>query len=112
MKHVLITGVSHGLGRAMTMGFKAANWTVSGCGTDAAALQSLTQALGPDHLIQVCDVSHNHPEWQWAELDRKRLVWVTKGVLYAATIHGKRLGDLKVLHDFNDMAFEAIAAPY
>jgi hypothetical protein len=54
----------------------------------------------------------DHPEWEWAELDRKRLVWVSKGVLYAATIHAKGLGDAKVLHDFNDMAFEAIAAPY
>ena len=54
----------------------------------------------------------DHPEWEWADLDRKRLVWVTKGVLYAAKIHGKGLGDMKVLHDFNDMAFEAISAPY
>jgi len=54
----------------------------------------------------------NHPEWEWAELDRKRLVWVCKGVLYAATIHGKGLGDVKELYDFNDMTFEAIAAPY
>jgi hypothetical protein len=54
----------------------------------------------------------NHPEWEWAELDRKRLVWVSKGVLHAAKIHGKGLGDAKALHDFNDMVFEAIAAPY
>lgn len=56
--------------------------------------------------------TQDHPEWEWAELDRKRLVWVTKGVLYAAKIHGKGLGDVKALHDFNDMTFEAIAAPY
>jgi hypothetical protein len=54
----------------------------------------------------------DHPEWEWAELDRKRLVWVTKGVLYAAKIHGKGLGEVKVLHDFNEMEFEAIPAPY
>ena len=54
----------------------------------------------------------DHPEWEWAELDRKRLVWVSKGVLHAAKIHGKGLGDVKVLHDFNDMEFEAIPAPY
>lgn len=54
----------------------------------------------------------DHPEWEWAELDRKRLVWVTKGVLYAAKIQGSGLGDGKLLHDFNDMAFEAIPAPY
>lgn len=54
----------------------------------------------------------DHSEWEWADLDRKRLVWVTKGVLYAAKIHVKGLGDVKVLHDFNGMEFEAIAAPY
>lgn len=54
----------------------------------------------------------DHPEWEWAELDRKRLVWVTKGVLYAAKIHGHGLGDVKSLYDFNNMEFEAIAAPY
>jgi hypothetical protein len=30
----------------------------------------------------------DYPEWEWAQLDRKRLVWVSKGVLYAAKIHG------------------------
>jgi hypothetical protein len=54
----------------------------------------------------------DHPEWEWADLDRKRLVWVSKGVLYTAKVHGKGLGDVKALHDFNDMTFEAIAAPY
>jgi NAD(P)-dependent dehydrogenase (short-subunit alcohol dehydrogenase family) len=46
MKHVVITGVSRGLGRAMTIGFAADGWTVSGCGTDTAALQSLASELG------------------------------------------------------------------
>jgi hypothetical protein len=54
----------------------------------------------------------DHPEWEWAELDRERMFWVSKGVLYAAKIHGKGPGEVKILHDFNDMGFEAIAAPY
>ena len=54
----------------------------------------------------------DHTEWEWADLDGERLVWVSKGVLYAATIHAKGLDDVKSLHDFNDMVFEAIAAPY
>lgn len=57
MKHVVITGVSRGLGRAMAVGFAAEGWSVSGCGTDAAALQSLTNELGTDHHLQVCDVT-------------------------------------------------------
>lgn len=57
MKHVTITGVSRGLGRAMALGFAADGWTVSGCGMDAAALGSLATTLGPDHTIRVCDVT-------------------------------------------------------
>ena len=57
MKHVVITGASHGLGRAMAIGFAAEGWTVSGCGTDAAALQLLAKELGPDHHVQACDVT-------------------------------------------------------
>jgi NAD(P)-dependent dehydrogenase (short-subunit alcohol dehydrogenase family) len=57
MKHVVITGVSRGLGRAMAMGFAADGWTVSGCGTDAVALKSLSDELGPGHLVQACDVT-------------------------------------------------------
>jgi NAD(P)-dependent dehydrogenase (short-subunit alcohol dehydrogenase family) len=57
MKHVVITGASRGLGRAMTIDFAAAGWSVSGCGTDAAALQSLAEELGPEHILQVCDVT-------------------------------------------------------
>ena len=52
------------------------------------------------------------PEWEWADLDGTRLVWVTKGLLYAASLDDKGLTDAKTLHDFNDMHFEAIEAPY
>lgn len=57
MKHVVITGASRGLGRAMAMGFAADGWTVSGCGTDTASLQSLAGEIGPDHLMHPCDVT-------------------------------------------------------
>jgi NAD(P)-dependent dehydrogenase (short-subunit alcohol dehydrogenase family) len=57
MKHVVITGVSRGLGRAMALGFAADGWTVSGCGTDAVALQSLAREFGPDHHVHACDVT-------------------------------------------------------
>lgn len=63
-------------------------------------------------LHSECGMILDHPEWEWADLERKRLVWVTKGVLYAAKVHGTGLGDVKTLHDFNDMEFEAVAAPY
>ncbi len=57
MKHVVITGASRGLGRAMATGFASDGWSVSGCGTDADALQSLAVELGSEHLMQVCDVT-------------------------------------------------------
>lgn len=57
MKHVVITGVSRGLGRAMASEFVDAGWSVSGCGTDAVALKSLAGQLGKGHLMQVCDVT-------------------------------------------------------
>jgi len=59
MKHVVVTGVSRGLGRAMAMGFAADGWKVSGCGTDAAALKALADEVGPNHLVQTCDVTNS-----------------------------------------------------
>ncbi len=41
----------------MAMGFSAEGWTVSGCGTDPAALHSLASELGPDHHVQACDIT-------------------------------------------------------
>ena len=57
MKTVVITGVSKGLGRAMTLRFAQEGWLVCGCGRDKAALAELQSALGDDHLLQACDVT-------------------------------------------------------
>jgi hypothetical protein len=52
------------------------------------------------------------PEWEWADFVDDRLVWASEGQLRAARLgKGKLLGE-KVLHDFNDVKFKAIAAPY
>ena len=72
MKHVVITGVSRGLGRAMAIGFAADGWSLSGCGTDAAALQSLAHELGPDHLVQACDVTDPVAVGEFAIASAKR----------------------------------------
>lgn len=50
--------------------------------------------------------------WEWAELDGKRLVWAEGGCLFKAIIKGSGLGERKLLYDFSDMKFEALAAPY
>jgi hypothetical protein len=51
-------------------------------------------------------------DWEWADCDGVRLVWAEHGILYAARIKPRRLEHAQVLHDFNLMTFEAIAAPY
>jgi hypothetical protein len=53
-----------------------------------------------------------HPEWEWADLDGTRLAWVSQGLLYAAALDDTGLTNVKTLHDFNHMPFEAIEAPY
>ncbi len=87
MKHVVITGVSRGLGRAMAMGFAADGWSVSGCGTDAAALQSLANELDPDHHVQACDVTDPAAVEEFAAAVTKR--FGTPDLLFnnAATIN-------------------------
>lgn len=52
------------------------------------------------------------PNWEWADLDGKRLVWATDGKLFAADIKRKGLANEKELYDFSEMKFEAIEAPY
>jgi len=52
------------------------------------------------------------PEWEWADFVDGRLVWACEGQLRAARLGSGKLSGEKLLHDFNDMKFEAIAAPY
>lgn len=52
------------------------------------------------------------PAWEWAEMDGKRLVWATDGRIETARLTHTGLSERKVIHDFNDMRFEEIRAPY
>ena len=52
------------------------------------------------------------PEWEWADFVDGRLVWASEGRLCSARLGPGKLLGKKVLHDFNGMKFEAIAAPY
>jgi len=72
MKHVVITGASRGLGRAMAVAFAAEGWSVSGCGTDAAALKGLADQLGSEHLLRVCDVTDPTAVEEFAAAATKR----------------------------------------
>ena len=52
-------------------------------------------------------------EWEWAELDGKSLVWASKGCMYRASITShKKIGEAKLLYDFNPLEFKEIRAPY
>jgi hypothetical protein len=52
------------------------------------------------------------PEWEWADYVDGRLVFAVEGQLKAAQLGRGKLSRENLLHDFNAMKFEAIAAPY
>jgi hypothetical protein len=52
------------------------------------------------------------PDWEWAEMDEKRLVWSASGKLFTGKLDKNGLTDQVELFDFNDMKFEPIEAPY
>jgi hypothetical protein len=51
-------------------------------------------------------------DWVWADVDGNRVVWAAKGCLWAGIPRRESLEDIRLLHDFNAMKFEALAAPY
>ncbi len=52
-------------------------------------------------------------DWEWADLDKKSLVWAMKGCIYRASIQsGAKIRDPKLLYDFNSLEFKRIRAPY
>jgi len=51
-------------------------------------------------------------DWEWADVDNKRLVWATQGKLYAGRLSKAGVVNETQLFDFNDMRFERLEAPY
>ena len=51
-------------------------------------------------------------DWEWADQDGSRLVWAANGMLFAGHLRQTGLHRESLLHDFNEMTFEAIRAPY
>src|SRR5437870_3522326 len=66
-KTIVITGVTRGLGRAMTEGFVRGGHVVAGCGRSAAEIEKLSQALGQPHHLAVVDVTSDEQVHSWAE---------------------------------------------
>lgn len=53
------------------------------------------------------------PDWEWADLDGKFLIWAEKGALFRAIISGTAgLGSPQLLRSFTDISFEPTEAPY
>lgn len=52
------------------------------------------------------------PDWEWADIDGKRLVWAKGGKLFSGRMTKKGMSRETMLADFNDMKVEPIAAPY
>jgi NAD(P)-dependent dehydrogenase (short-subunit alcohol dehydrogenase family) len=65
-KVILISGVTRGLGRAMTDEFIRLGHRVFGCGRSSAAIQALNQRYGPDNRFEVVEVSRDEAVRDWA----------------------------------------------
>lgn len=65
-KIIAITGVTRGLGRAMTAEFIRLGHTVLGCGRDAAAIGELRDRYPAPHRFAVVDVSNDTQVAAWA----------------------------------------------
>ncbi|NEQ48485.1 MAG: SDR family NAD(P)-dependent oxidoreductase [Leptolyngbya sp. SIOISBB] len=66
-QHIVITGVSRGLGRAMTETFIAAGHRVSGCARSAEAIAQLRTMHSDSHLFDVLDVRDDASVSQWCQ---------------------------------------------
>lgn len=66
-KLILISGVTRGLGHAMTEEFIRLGHRVLGCGRTTKAIQELNQKYGPDSRFEVVDVTKDKEVRGWAE---------------------------------------------
>jgi hypothetical protein len=51
------------------------------------------------------------PDWEWADIDGRRLVWAMQGQLYTGVPRNQIIASQQMLYDFNEMSFEEIVAP-
>jgi NAD(P)-dependent dehydrogenase (short-subunit alcohol dehydrogenase family) len=66
-KLVLITGVTRGLGRAMTEEFIRLGHTVAGCGRSQKEITQLQKQFGPPHDFEAVDVTSDERVAGWAK---------------------------------------------
>jgi len=51
-------------------------------------------------------------DWEWSDMDDDRLVWASQGCLWSGLMAKDGIRRIDLLHDFNGMQFEPVAAPY
>jgi NAD(P)-dependent dehydrogenase (short-subunit alcohol dehydrogenase family) len=66
-KHIVLTGATRGLGRALLRRFLEAGHTVSGCGRQAGLVEELRRSYGPPHRFAVVDVANEDEVRRWAD---------------------------------------------
>jgi hypothetical protein len=52
------------------------------------------------------------PKWEWADVDRERLVFAEEGKLFSARVGSNGPTRVEQLYDFNPLHFEKLVAPY
>jgi NADP-dependent 3-hydroxy acid dehydrogenase YdfG len=65
---VLITGITHGLGRAMADEFVRLGHTVLGCGRSKEEIAHLRSRFGPPHDFEIVDVAADQAVEPWASV--------------------------------------------
>ncbi len=66
-KHVVITGCTRGLGRAMVTEFAAAGWTVAGCGRSTETISALRAEYPAPHYFQSANVADEEDVMNFCE---------------------------------------------
>jgi len=66
-KLIILTGVTRGLGRAMTEEFIRLGHTVLGCGRSTSPIQELSRQYAPPHAFEALDVASDDQVQRWAE---------------------------------------------
>jgi hypothetical protein len=62
--------------------------------------------VAPDGAVQPC------PTWEWADRDGNDVVYAESGCLYRLRLERRGPAEPRRLHDFNQMTFTQVAAPY
>lgn len=67
LRNIVVTGVSRGLGRAMTELFIKRGHTVHGCARNADAIDELRREFAGEHTFHAVDVADHRQVRDWAE---------------------------------------------